>query len=51
MALSASTTLPYSAAKVTETFTDEAFLRHTSELVGGILESYGATATWPAPSP
>ncbi|HXF03628.1 DUF2505 domain-containing protein [Arthrobacter sulfonylureivorans] len=39
MALSASTTLPYPAAKVTETFTDEAFLRHISELVGGSLES------------
>ncbi|MEV7648962.1 DUF2505 domain-containing protein [Arthrobacter sp. NPDC089319] len=39
MALSASTTLPYSVAQVTETFTEEAFLRHTSELVGGNLES------------
>ncbi|NKX53350.1 DUF2505 family protein [Arthrobacter sp. E918] len=39
MALSASTTLPYSVAQVTDTFTSEAFLRHISELVGGSLVS------------
>jgi hypothetical protein len=39
MALSASTTLPYSVAQVTDTFTSEAFLRHISELVGGTLVS------------
>lgn len=39
MALSASTTLPYSVAQVTDTFTSEAFLRHISELVGGNLVS------------
>ncbi|NKX50875.1 DUF2505 domain-containing protein [Arthrobacter deserti] len=39
MALSASTTLPYSVAQVTDTFTSEASLRHISELVGGNLVS------------
>jgi hypothetical protein len=39
MALNASTTLPYSVAQVTDTFTSEAFLRHISELVGGTLVS------------
>jgi Protein of unknown function (DUF2505) len=39
MALNASTTLPYSVQQVTEVFTDEAFLRHTSEHVGGTLTS------------
>jgi hypothetical protein len=39
MALSASTTLPYSIAQVTDTFTSEEFLRHISELVGGNLVS------------
>lgn len=39
MALNASTTLPYDAATVTGVFTDEAFLQHTSERVGGKLVS------------
>ncbi|GAB3538243.1 hypothetical protein GCM10027403_24170 [Arthrobacter tecti] len=39
MALSASTTLPYDVATVTDVFTDEAFLKHTSEHVGGDLLS------------
>lgn len=39
MALSASTTLPYDVATVTDVFTDEAFLKHTSERVGGELKS------------
>ena len=39
MALSASTTLPYSVQTVTDVFTDEAFLKHTSEHVGGELKS------------
>ncbi len=39
MALSASTTLPYDVATVTDVFTDEAFLKHTSEHVGGELKS------------
>lgn len=39
MALSASTTLPYDVATVTGVFTDEAFLKHTSEHVGGQLKS------------
>lgn len=39
MALSASTTLPYDVATVTGVFTDEAFLKHTSEQVGGELTS------------
>lgn len=39
MALSASTTLPADPQRITEIFTDEKFLRHTSERVGGTLES------------
>ncbi|MHA7141719.1 MULTISPECIES: DUF2505 domain-containing protein [unclassified Arthrobacter] len=39
MALNASTTLPYDAATVTGVFTDEAFLKHVSEHVGGTLKS------------
>lgn len=39
MALNASTTLPYDVAAVTAVFTDEAFLRHTSERVHGELKS------------
>lgn len=39
MALSASTTLPAVPQRITEIFTDEEFLRHTSERVGGTLES------------
>lgn len=40
MALSASTTLPHSVDRVTATFVNEDFLRHTSEHVGGTLESF-----------
>ncbi|MBT8161150.1 MULTISPECIES: DUF2505 domain-containing protein [Arthrobacter] len=40
MALTASTTLPYAVGRVTATFIDEDFLRHTSEYVGGTLESF-----------
>lgn len=40
MALSASTTLPHSVESVTAVFVNEDFLRHTSELVGGTLESF-----------
>jgi len=40
MALSASTTLPHSVDKVCAVFVNEDFLRHTSELVGGTLESF-----------
>ena len=40
MALSASTTLPHSVDRVAAVFVDEDFLRHTSELVGGSLESF-----------
>lgn len=39
MALNASTTLPYDAATLTGVFTDEAFLKHVSEKVGGTLKS------------
>ncbi|WP_323960983.1 DUF2505 family protein [Arthrobacter sp. JZ12] len=39
MALSASTTLPYDVQTVTNTFADEAFLKHISEHVGGELKS------------
>lgn len=39
MALSASTNLPADPQRVTEIFTDEAFIRHISEKVGGSLES------------
>lgn len=39
MALSASTTLPASVERVTEVFTNEDFLRHTSEHVGGELKT------------
>ena len=38
--LSASTTLPHSVDRVTAVFVDEDFLRHTSEHVGGTLESF-----------
>ena len=40
MALSASTSLPHSVESVTAVFVNEDFLRHTSELVGGTLESF-----------
>ena len=40
MALSASTTLPHSVDRVAAVFANEDFLRHTSELVGGTLESF-----------
>ncbi|HKU29390.1 MAG TPA: DUF2505 domain-containing protein [Arthrobacter sp.] len=40
MALTASTTLPHAVDRVTATFIDEDFLRHTSEFVGGTLESF-----------
>lgn len=40
MALTASTTLPHSVESVTAVFVNEDFLRHTSELVGGTLESF-----------
>jgi hypothetical protein len=40
MALSASTTLPHNVESVTAVFVNEDFLRHTSELVGGTLESF-----------
>ncbi len=39
MALNASTTLPYDTATVLGVFTDEGFVRHMSEYVGGSLES------------
>lgn len=39
MALNASTTLPYDAHTVLGVFTDEGFVRHMSEYVGGTLES------------
>jgi hypothetical protein len=38
--LSASTTLPHSVDRVTAVFVNEDFLRHTSEHVGGTLESF-----------
>ncbi|XAS67933.1 DUF2505 domain-containing protein [Micrococcaceae bacterium Sec5.7] len=40
MALSASTTLPHTVDSVAAVFVDEDFQRHTSELVGGTLESF-----------
>ena len=40
MALSASTNLPHHVGRVTAVFVNEDFLRHTSELVGGTLESF-----------
>ncbi|MET4094472.1 DUF2505 domain-containing protein [Arthrobacter sp. UYCu712] len=40
MPLSASTTLPHSVDRVTAVFVNEEFLRHTSEYVGGTLESF-----------
>lgn len=40
MALSASTTLPHSVDRVAAVFVNEDFQRHTSELVGGTLESF-----------
>ena len=40
MALSASTSLPHSVDRVTAVFVNEEFLRHTSKLVGGTLESF-----------
>jgi hypothetical protein len=40
MALSASTTLPHSVEQVAAVFANEDFQRHTSELVGGTLESF-----------
>lgn len=39
MALNASTSLPYDVVTVTNTFTDEGFVKHTSEHVGGSLVS------------
>ncbi|WP_026534895.1 DUF2505 domain-containing protein [Arthrobacter sp. H14] len=39
MALSASTNLPANPQRVTEVFTNEDFVRHISEKVGGTLES------------
>jgi hypothetical protein len=39
MALNASTTLPFDAATVLGVLTDEGFVRHMSEYVGGTLES------------
>lgn len=39
MALNASTTLPYDPATVLGILTDEGFVRHMSEYVGGSLES------------
>ncbi|HEY8296079.1 MAG TPA: DUF2505 domain-containing protein [Micrococcaceae bacterium] len=43
MPLSASTNLPASVQRITEVFTDEAFIRHISESVGGTLESFERT--------
>ena len=40
MALSASTTVQHSVDRVAAVFVNEDFLRHTSELVGGTLESF-----------
>ncbi|MCZ2404903.1 DUF2505 domain-containing protein [Paenarthrobacter sp. Z7-10] len=40
MPLKASSTLSATVQRVTEVFTDEAFVRHTSESVGGTLESF-----------
>ena len=40
MALEASTTLNHPVDRVAAVFTDEAFQRHVSELVGGRLESF-----------
>src|SRR6476620_8542543 len=40
MALSASTTLPHGVDSVTAVFANEDFQRHTSEFVGGSLESF-----------
>ena len=40
MALSATTTLPHAVDSVAAVFVNEDFLRHTSELVGGTLESF-----------
>ncbi len=40
MALNATTTVPHSVDRVAAVFIDEDFLRHTSELVGGSLESF-----------
>lgn len=40
MALSASTTLPHGVDSVTAVFANEDFQRHTSEYVGGTLESF-----------
>jgi len=40
MALSASTTLPHAVDTVAAVFINEDFQRHTSEYVGGTLESY-----------
>jgi hypothetical protein len=40
MPLSASTTVPHSVDRVAAVFVNEDFLRHTSELVGGTLESF-----------
>ena len=39
MALNASTTLPFDVGTVLGVFTDEGFVRHMSEYVGGTLES------------
>ncbi len=43
MALSASTTLPHAVSNVAAVLVNEDFQRHTSELVGGTLESFAVT--------
>ncbi|WP_426998657.1 DUF2505 domain-containing protein [Pseudarthrobacter sp. N5] len=43
MALSASTTLPHSVESVAAVLINEDFQRHTSEVVGGTLESFAVT--------
>ncbi len=40
MALAASTTLQATAQDVTDVFTDEGFIKHVSETVGGVLLSF-----------
>jgi len=40
MPLAASTTLPHSVDRVAAVFVNEEFIKHTSELVGGTLESF-----------
>jgi hypothetical protein len=43
MALSATTTLPHAVDSVAAVLVNEDFQRHTSELVGGTLESFAVT--------